>query len=362
MGPAAWAACAVLIVVLVVLSAILLSWAKARRAAPVILAGSEPANLAEETGGSLEERAALVQKGPWRSFILLSARSVTGSTGVCAANNTGDPVASVDTPFRIGSITKLLTAALVLKLGEAGAWGLDEPVSRLGLRFEDPRGAAVTLRHLLEHRSGLPRMPRTHPADAEYPTATAVFLSHVASEQFLTAPGAATEYSNLGFIALGAAIEKATGGKWAAALREHVTAPLGMRSTGTEAEGHRAEPLYDALADETLLRLENDYEPWFASSSGGLISTAADLHRFATGLGKLLSPEALTVFVASLDPLPRVLRIPGEVRWLKTGHLAGGRSHLLMPAPGEDGKVEVYLSNISLGVTEWHAEQRRHAN
>jgi D-alanyl-D-alanine carboxypeptidase len=62
--------------------------------------------------------------------------------------------AAADTIYRIGSITKTFTAALILQLAAAGKVGLDQPITRY-LPDYDTHGATITVRHLLTHTSGM---------------------------------------------------------------------------------------------------------------------------------------------------------------------------------------------------------------
>lgn len=158
---------------------------------------------------------------------LLTARGYgwadTGTDG-------GDPV-PVDperTLFRVGSVSKLVTATAVLQLVEQGALDLDAPVAEhldfdLPTRFDEP----ITLRHLLTHTAGFEErvggLIGTDPAAVDLRTALAVD----APEQ-VYAPGTVPAYSNYGNALAGYVVERVSGQPFAEYVQEHVVEPAGM--------------------------------------------------------------------------------------------------------------------------------------
>lgn len=141
---------------------------------------------------------------------------------------------SADSVFYIGSLSKVLTAVLVLQLVEAEQLSLDSTVAGIG-RNSIP----VTITHLLTHSSGLQRE-----GDFGY-WFTADFPDNGALEQYLataelrTPPGAALHYSNIGYAALGPVIMQASKQIYGDALRTRVLGPLSMNESGANgpAEG-----------------------------------------------------------------------------------------------------------------------------
>lgn len=133
------------------------------------------------------------------------------------------------TLFEIGSITKLLTATLAIRSGV----DLDLPVEDLvpGLRFDDRQAAAVTLRHLLTHSSGLPAAGRDWgPAD---PGALRRFVtSDLAHHRFHAGPGKVGCYSSTAISLVGLALEEVSGAPFRDLLRSQVLDPAGMAGSG----------------------------------------------------------------------------------------------------------------------------------
>ena len=139
-----------------------------------------------------------------------------------------------DSLFQIGSISKVWTATVIMRLIEQGHFTLDTPASDIlaGLRLaNDELSAGVTVRHLLTHTSGLDGdvFTDTGRGDDCLEKYTDL-LGDVAQNHPL---GATWSYCNAGFSLLGRIIEKATGKSWDEAMRELLYTPLGLTHTVT---------------------------------------------------------------------------------------------------------------------------------
>ncbi|MEH6375345.1 serine hydrolase domain-containing protein [Streptomyces sp. KLMMK] len=160
---------------------------------------------------------------------------VLGSSGLCAPHTDRghDPGAFVE----IGSLTKVLTGTLLMQLTARGVVSLDDPVERW---LRTPAGTGITLRHLQEHTSGLPRLPpalpgttRSDPYRPFTDQALRELLAAGLGPLATAPPGEREEYSNLGYAVLGAALSAAAGAPYADLLAAHVLDPLGVRSDVT---------------------------------------------------------------------------------------------------------------------------------
>ena len=207
--------------------------------------------------------------------------------------------ADADTQYKIGSVTKTMTAALVLLARERGEVALDDRVGRFL-----PKGpfADATLRGLLSHAAGLTAEPhgewweRTTGGDLD-----ALVAAHEGAEPVLE-PGAQLHYSNLGYGVLGGVVEQVTGQPWVEACAEQLWAPLGLARTSYHQQAPHAEGFaVDALTGE--LTLEPLPDTGAMAPAGQLWSTVADL---GTWLTALVDADRSVLSAASL----RAMRTP----------------------------------------------------
>ena len=208
--------------------------------------------------------------------------------------------------FRIGSVTKMFTATVIVQLAEDGVLTLDDPLAQWlpDVAEQLPYGDQITLRHLLTHTSGLFNIVENDAywadifTEAKIDEATGIatlgcvqrdpndtLARYVYGQDAYFAPGDGWYYSNTNYTLLGMIIEQATEMPLAEAYRTHIFEPLGMTSTFLEC-------YEDALVDvvhgytgsgDTTTDLTELHESvgW---SAGGLVSTAPDLIAFARGL------------------------------------------------------------------------------
>ena len=195
----------------------------------------------------------------------------------------GGAAVRADTPFDLASITKVFAGTALLALFDDRRFALDDPVVSLVSEFAgpDPRRTGVTFRHLLTHTSGLP----AHVGFRDETTARAV-IGRVCSTPLVSAPGANVVYSDLGFMLVGAAIERLTGRPLAEAIAERVLEPLGLSDAGynpppevhvriacTERDSWRGRLLQGEVHDE------NCWSMGGVSAHAGLFAGAAAVAR-----------------------------------------------------------------------------------
>ena len=205
-----------------------------------------------------------------------------------------------DGRFRIGSITKTFVSTVVLQLVGEGKVELDAPAQRYlpGLL---PDGDRITVRNLLQHTSGLYNYTSALPPGAEgvlairYKTWTPTELVALSTARPLDfQPGTSWSYSNTNYVVAGMLIEKVTGRPYGVAVEQRVLRPLGLRSTsvpGTRVDvpGPHAHGYIRANGQVVDI---TEFNPSVAYAAGEMISTTADLNRFADALleGRLLRP------------------------------------------------------------------------
>lgn len=245
----------------------------------------------------------------------------------------GQPLTGVEA-FRIGSITKPMTATVALQLVEAGRLSLDEPVARFvpdqaGM-FE--HGEAITLRHLLGHTSGLPEflsepfiddVNEAASVDDEgvvampCPDATEMdLLSYAAAQPASFEPGERSEFTHTNYLLAGAVVEAVTGKPLDEVFRERIFGPLDMDSTWMPCADEPRAPAARGYDDADLSLYSDgddvdaeildmtEYDRPVASGTGGLMATARDLVVFGRALvdGELFEDEA--TLEVMLEPHP----------------------------------------------------------
>ncbi|WP_374138211.1 serine hydrolase domain-containing protein [Sphingomonas sp.] len=178
--------------------------------------------------------AARVAAMPGFSGVVLARRgSDVGHLALGTADGTGRAIA-VDTRFNLGSANKMFTAVAVAQLVEAGKVRLDDPIGRYvdGLTRE---ASAVTVRQLLTHSGGLGSFFSPDTLDAlARARSIADLLPLVANEKPAFTPGTRFQYSNTGFLLLGAMVERVSGQRYGDYLRDHVFVPADMTATGLD--------------------------------------------------------------------------------------------------------------------------------
>ncbi len=194
---------------------------------------------------------------------------------------------------QIGSLTKVVTGTALMRMAEAGVLNVDDPIEGW---LDTPPGSGITLLHLADHTSGLPRQPLGLPRKDPYrgfdQTALGALLPGL-GEMTTAPPGASEEYSNLGYALLGSALSAAAGVPYEELVRTYVLEPLGI----DEMTAHPA-------AEERLLAttglLNRPRKPWTMDGAilpaGGLWATPRAAAQLLTGLlvDKLLGPPAPT--------------------------------------------------------------------
>lgn len=199
--------------------------------------------------------------------------------GITWSGTAGDAT-DVAGQYRIGSITKTLTAVLVMMCRDQGLWSLDDPIGR----FVPETGyCSATLRQLLSHTSGM----QSEPSGPWWERAgRGSFAELVAADDggAAVAPaGAAYHYSNLAYALLGEATVRAQGTQWWALVQERLLQPLGMsRTTYHPAPGAR--PGFSVRHFTGELDPEPSPDTGAMAPAGQLWSTLDDLARWGAFL------------------------------------------------------------------------------
>lgn len=189
---------------------------------------------------------------------------------------------TINTLFDIGSMNKTFTSIVVKQLVAEGKLNLDDKLTQYIPGFKDPNANKITINHLLNHESGF----------ADYHTRN--YFDLPLNERKLNAiveraksydlnfePGTEQDYSNLGYVILGAVIEKVSGKSYFDNVNERIVKPLNLKNTylndfsGLEnriAHGYYYTPLGELDESAPLQDIPNP--------DGGFLSTTEDIMTF----------------------------------------------------------------------------------
>jgi beta-N-acetylhexosaminidase len=272
---------------------------------------------------------AALSVGRYGRLVLLSA---AGSLDT----RPGFDAATDSTIYDVASLTKVVaTTTLAMMLVDRGRLDLDAPLSRYLAEWpvEGPK-AAITIRHLLTHTSGLPAFAPLY----RTLRGREAYLARIVGMTLVGPPGEQTLYSDFGPILLGFAIERISGRPLDVLFAEWVAGPLGLRETGFnpldgagtaddagtawDDPGGRGDAVLARIApteiDTVFRRVQlhgrvHDENAWAiggVSGHAGLFSSARDLAVFAQFLldrgfhdgRRLIHPATVEAFTARQDP------------------------------------------------------------
>ena len=237
------------------------------------------------------------QKIPGMTVAVVSERQVRWAAGFGMQDIENNVAARPATVYRLGSISKPITAVAVMQLFERGRLDLDAPVQKYCPAFPEKQWP-VTTRQVLGHLAGI----RHYKSDEEF-NSTRFYasvtegLSMFKDDPLLFEPGTKYSYTTHGYSVLGCVVEGASGQKFADFVVENVFKPAAMERIRVDsvadiipnrAQGYR-------ITDKGVLTNSPLADNSYKVPGGGFVSTAEDLARFAVALqtGKLLKRETL---------------------------------------------------------------------
>jgi CubicO group peptidase (beta-lactamase class C family) len=279
--------------------------------------------------------------------------------GLAWSAGRGDvPEPHTDVQYRLGSISKTVTAVVVMRLRDEGRVHLDDPIDRHlpGIPLGDR-----TIGQLLSHLAG---------ASAESPggwwertPGGSVEDLSLSTDDVVLGAARRFHYSNLGFGLLGELVARLRGTSWEDAVAAEVLAPLGMRRTtprpvAPAAEGWAVHPWADVVLPEP------EHHAGVMAAAGQLWATLADLGRFAAFLlgdtGDVLAPATLEEMTvpAGVDPSTpgwsayglglQVLRVEGRTLVGHGGSMPGFLAGVFVDREERTGAVS--LANTTTGL------------
>ncbi len=204
-----------------------------------------------------------------------------------------------DTKFRIGSISKQFTAMLIMQLVEKGSVTLDGKISDYLPYYPKETGEKITVHQLLTHTSGIfnyTNAPEFFAKERFFPHTAEEITKLFSGKELDFEPGTKWNYSNSGYIVLGAIIEQVSGKSYEQVLQENILTPLGMNSTGFD-HWEKIIPKrawgYNRILD--LYENAQYIDMSLPHAAGSLYSTVEDLNIWGEALytDKLVSYESL---------------------------------------------------------------------
>jgi CubicO group peptidase (beta-lactamase class C family) len=296
--------------------------------------------LLRETAGQVDEIVARTQAGA-RVPSLVAA--VVRDGVLAHFSGAGDlPRPDPDMQYRIGSISKTLTAALVLQLRDDGKLSLDDV---LGAYLPGVPVGAVTLRQLLGHVSGMQREPDGDWWERSAGTDLDTFLAGLTADKLAYPPYRSFHYSNLAYGVLGAVLHRITGEDWATLVTERLLEPLAMTRTTyhpTEpfARGYVVHPWHGTLREEP----RHDHKAM--APAGQLWSTAADLVKWAAFLA---DPDPAVLAPATVAEMCTPVVITDLASWT-SGHGLGVELFRVGERVfvGHGGSMPGYLAHLAV--------------
>ena len=251
--------------------------------------------------------------------------------------------ATVDTKFRIGSITKQFTAAAILKLAEEGKLKVSDP---LGKYFpEIPKASGITLEHLLTHTSGLHCY--TEKADFYTKVTRLVkpqeLIDWAKDDEPEFPPGTNFRYCNTGYFLLGEVVAKVSGKSYSEYLETTFFKPLGMKNSGIYDNAKPPSPMaigYSLQDDKYQLAL--DWDMSWAGGAGAMYSTVGDLFLWNEAFhgGKVIQRD-------SLQAATTVVKLPeGATSSMSYGYGLCSSFHRRLPLISHSGGLQGWMADL----------------
>jgi D-alanyl-D-alanine carboxypeptidase len=218
----------------------------------------------------------------------------TRAIGYSQINGSERKPATTATRYRVGSITKMFTAAMIFQFVEKGKLKLSDTLDKFFPQI--PNAGKITIAHILAHRSGIHdfiKEPdfRSWSLNPRTKDETLAFIAKGTPD---FEPGEKRSYSNAGYVLLGFVIEKLDGKPYQDALKKRITGKLGLKDTyaGTgKTDVSKKESFSYSYAEDWRQHEEMDLS--IPGGAAAIVSTPSDLVKFIQALfdGKLISQE-----------------------------------------------------------------------
>jgi len=323
-------------------------------------------------------------KVPGVSVAVVQNGAFVWSQGFGMADLENSVPATADTLYRLGSLSKPITATAALVLSERGRLNLDAPVQNYCQAFP-PKRWPITTRQLLGHLGGIryyhvPEIPysvsETDPEvgnTRHFDDGIEGGLRFFANDPLVAPPGTHFNYSTQGYTLVGCAIEGASGKKYADAVRESVLTRAGMLQTLPDDRfaivAHRTR-FYSKDKSGAVVNAEF-LDSSYKVPGGGLLSSAADLARFEVAIltDQLITRTTRDMMWAPQMPSDGLGRMAyglgwqigmlGDVEDVGHGGTQQGTSTMMLLAPAARAGVVVLTNSDAAGAPALATEMLR---
>ncbi len=286
------------------------------------------------------------------SIALIDDQKVLWAEGFGYADVANRVPATADTVYRIGSISKIVTATEIMRLAEHGKVELDKTVTAympefsIHNRFADSK--PITLRALLAHHSGLPS-DVLKGMWVDHPLSLAEYVTALREESLASPPQSLYKYSNIDFSLLGRVIENVEHQEFSSAIQQSLLTPLVMTDSSfqlTPEIERRYARAYRNGREVTRLSLRD-------TPAGGMLSSVNDMSRwlrfiFADGSAQgkqIIKPETLhEMFKPQFEGLDTDFGHKIGMAWMLSGLSVPGRQ----PVAWHNGGFPPYQAHLSL--------------
>lgn len=217
----------------------------------------------------------------------------TGNKKIHIINTIDNEKLDENSEFMIGSITKLFTGMLIIILNDKNLLDVNDNVSKYIKSNQHNNFEHITINDLINHKSGIiwyltyKDIPKKYKIVNTSTEALNIFMEN----PLLTGEKGIKKYSSMGYIVLGAIIEKVTNMSYVDALKHYIFHPCKMHNTNIGEPNNATYNNGIQLKDSTIK--EEIMEKYMVNAAGGLYSCIADFISFAKNIKKILTPSQI---------------------------------------------------------------------
>lgn len=291
------------------------------------------------------------------SLSIFKAGEEIYSKSIGFADVENNVVANNKTRYRIGSISKTFTVALIMQMIENGKLSLDAPLEKY--YPEIPNASVIRIEDLMSHQSGLFNFTN----DSEYleyleEGKTKEELLNIFKEKgTVFEPKEKTEYSNTNYVLLTFIAEDISGKSFSQLLKENISKPLGLNDTYYGGKIGASENEANSYLKAVSWKPNTETDLSIPQGAGAIVSTSSDLNKFFTALftGVVVTNESLEIMKGSENGSGMGLfKLPFQERMIY-GHTGGidGFSSIAAYYPEEELSFAFIANGTDMGVNDF---------